>query len=258
MSWKINPSISDLLWSIMKHAYLFLILLVACDAPIEDAQEVIDRSIEAHHANYLDKRIAFEFRERSYSVHRKASGYVYTRMWEDDSLGLIEDILVNSHKFTRTINGDTVLVDEEWSAKYASSVNSVLYFFQVPLILNDRAANKKLLDRVEINGRRYYPVQVTFDQEGGGEDFEDVFVYWIHDEDFTVDYFAYQYSTDGGGVRFREAVNRYTLDGHVFQDYINYEVTVGTALASIPALWENDELNELSRIENKNVRITNF
>ena len=72
--------------------------------------------------------------------------------------------------------------------KYISSVNSVHYFAHLPYGLNDKAVNKKLVGDAEINGMPYYQLKVTFSQNGGGTDHHDEFLYWIHKENFTIDY----------------------------------------------------------------------
>jgi hypothetical protein len=242
----------------MKYLPFLLLLLMACQPSLSDSQEIIDQSIQAYNADYSGKKISFDFRDREYSLVREAGNYTYTRSWDDDSLGRVKDVLVNSSRFTRLVEGDTVNLDDEWISRYSASVNSVLYFFQIPIILNDPAAIKTLKEEVAISGKKYYTIQVTFSEDGGGEDFEDLFMYWVSQEDFMVDFFAYSYTVEGGGVRFREATNRSELAGHIFQDYINFKAEIGTPLGELPMLWEAGELEELSRIENQNIRILNL
>jgi len=231
---------------------------LACNSPKPkeyDPQILVDRAISAHGANLSGKKISFDFRDRRYTLKRDNDSYSYMRAWQDDSLGFIQDILVNSEDFIRFQDGDSVTLDEEWTRKYANSVNSVFYFFQVPYVLNDRGAIKKFVGEFDIKGEPYLGVQVTFSEEGGGEDFEDVFVYWIHKEFSTVDFFAYSYITDGGGVRFREAINRRKAGGLLIQDYINYKSEKSTPLNALPDLLNQGKLEELSRIENTKVKV---
>ncbi len=236
--------------------FLFILLIAsACSQSVPDAQQLIDQSIIAHGADLQGKYAEFDFRDKHYSVTREKYAFTYTRSWQDDSLGFIEDVLVNSSRFTRKIKGDTVTVTDEWVKKYTSSVNSVLYFFQVPYVLNDRGAIKNYDGEYLINNEPYDCVRVTFSEDGGGEDHEDVFLYWIHKESKTIDFFAYSYLTEGGGVRFREAINRRKIEGFVVQDYINYEAKKGTPLNALPKLFEQGNLKELSRIKNTKVKI---
>ena len=67
---------------------------------------------------------------------------------------------------------------------------------------------------------------------------------------------AYNYLTDGGGVRFREAKNIREIDGFLFQDYNNYKPkNKATALDSLPKLFEKASLLLISEIKNKNIKV---
>lgn len=48
-----------------------------------------------------------------------------------------------------------------------------------------------------------------------------------------MDFLAYEYNVNGGGVLFREAFNSRMIEGMRFQDYINYGALVGTLLDSL-------------------------
>lgn len=236
--------------------FTILIILFSCSDKGNKAQEIIDAAIEAHGGqNYSSRLVTFTFRDKEYSVSRDAATFTYTRSFEDDSLGSVKDVLINSADFYRIVNDDTIALSDEWKRRYSNSVNAVLYFMQLPYLLNDPAARKTYLQEDSIEGEPYHVVKVTFMSEGGGEDFEDEYMYWIHQKTHTVDYLAYNYQTDGGGVRFRKAYNRQKVGSILFQDYINYEVPVGTALEDIPELYEQDKLKELSRIENTAIKV---
>ena len=236
----------------------FLLIGFACTQPAPkeyDPQVIIDQAISAHGANFSGKKVSFEYRDKMYTLKRGKKSFTYIRSWHDDSLGFVQDILINSKDFTRFQDGDSVVLDEEWTGKYSSSVNSVLYFVEILYRLNDRAVVKKYIGEFEIKGEPYLAVQVTFNQDGGGQDHEDVFIHWIHKEFSTLDFLAYSYITDGGGVRFREAINRGKPGGLMVQDYINYKADKGEPLQNLPELFNQGKLEELSRIENTNVKV---
>ncbi|MEP1787778.1 DUF6503 family protein, partial [Reichenbachiella sp.] len=202
---------------------LAIVLLFGC-TPNKDPQKIINLAIAKHGGQLFEGRtVTFDFRDKHYLVQRKQEGYTYIRSFEDDSLGQVKDVLINSTDLERYVNDTLLNIDDEWKFKYANSVNSVLYFFQLPYGLNDAAVRKKYLGQKVINDRLYEKIQVTFGQENGGKDFEDVFVYWINAKTSTLDYLAYSYLTDGGGIRFRQAVNRRNIKGMTFQDYINFK-----------------------------------
>ncbi len=59
--------------------------------------------------------------------------------------------------------------------------------------------------------------KLTFNEDSGGDDFEDVFIYWFNTETYRMDYLAYEYHTDEGGMRFREAFNPREINGVLMQ-----------------------------------------
>lgn len=237
---------------------LFLIVLVgvvmsACSYEAEEAQKVVDAAIKAHGQHQLSgTQISFVFRDKSYTVSRTDSGYQYTRMFID-SLEFVEDVLVNSTDFVRMINGDTIELADSMVSKYSNSVNSVLYFIQLPYLLNDMAVVKSYEGTQQIDGNTYDIIKVQFRSDGGGKDYDDEYRYWFNQKNHLLDYLAYNYVTEGGGVRFREAYNRLERNGIMFQDYINYEVPLGTPLSKIPSLYQAGKLKVLSKIVNEKI-----
>ncbi|MDH5602711.1 MAG: hypothetical protein OEY51_02165 [Cyclobacteriaceae bacterium] len=215
---------------------------------------IIDRAIEyAGGEKFLNLHVEFDFRGRHYVGKRKHGLYQYERIFSD-STGLYRDIL-NNEGFVRQLNDEEVMLPDTMAAKYTRSVNSVLYFGLLPFGLNDGAVRKKFLGEGSLKGKEYYKVMVTFEEEGGGDDYEDVFIYWIGKENYKIDYFAYTYVTDGGGSRFREAINPRVIEGILFQDYINYKPREeGRALLlKYDSLFESGLLEELSTIETENI-----
>ena len=237
---------------------LLVLLNSSCSSSSSKAQTTIDNAIEAHGGNKLQQaRVAFDFRDRHYTYTRQKENFTYTREFTD-SLGQVRDVLTNS-RFYRLIDGDTATLTDERVKAYSNSVNSVLYFSVLPFGLNDPAVNKAYLGETEIEGEPYHLVKVTFDQEGGGEDFEDQFLYWINSETNTMDYLAYSYKTDGGGVRFRKAVNPRVVEGVRFQDYINYKPkTKEASLEEMENLYKKGELEVLSEINLENIKVEPF
>ena len=244
-----------------KYAWGLIILLVlsaACQSPKEptpSAQEIIDASIKAHGGDvYQDFAAAFTFRDKDYTIQKAGEAFTYTRTFakEGDTL---HDVLANG-AFTRQINGQVTAVPDTMATKYANSVNSVAYFALLPAPLNDPAAKKQYLGQEAIKGINYHKIKVTFAEEGGGDDFDDVFIYWIHPENSHMDYLAYEYHVNGGGIRFRETINPREMGGIRWQDYVNYKAEVGkVALEDTGKAFEKGELKELSRILLENVKV---
>lgn len=119
--------------------------------------------------------------------------------------------------------------------------------------------NKSYASTVEIDGTKYHKIKVTFDAEGGGEDFEDVFYYWFDTEDYSMDYLAYSYNEEdeGTGMRFRVAYNPRKVNGVTIQDYKNLKPKVkdSVPLEVIDQAYLDGKLEELSLIELEDVVI---
>ncbi|MGJ8760464.1 MAG: DUF6503 family protein [Polaribacter sp.] len=238
---------------------LFLAFLISCK-PSENkltAQQIIDKAIISSGSDKVaNSEINFEFRDKKYIANRKPNGsFKLTRKQKDDKVGFISDVLSND-KFERIVNGIPYQVNDSIANILANSVNSVHYFSVLPFGLNDKAVIKKLLPSTSIKDEEYYKVQVTFSEDGGGEDFDDVFIYWIGKQDFLVDYLAYSYHTNGGGKRFR-AINKEVLkNGIRFVNYDNYKpLNDGISLIDIDKAFEKNELKKLSEINLENIEV---
>lgn len=219
------------------------------------AQAIIDQAIAAHGGEkFEDLQIAFDFRDRHYTATRQGGLFTYTRSFTD-STGQVEDRLDNEG-FLRKVNGRPVTLPEERKKAFTMSVNSVIYFALLPYGLNDPAVHKQYLGEATIRQQPYHKIKVSFAREGGGVDYEDVFIYWIHQKTHVLDYLAYSYLTDGGGMRFRAAYAPRQIGGLRFQQYINYEpLDKQAALADMDKLYESGQLKELSRIELENISV---
>lgn len=241
---------------------LFVFAVFACKntetkSP-KTAQEIVDLAIEkACNGNCDNSIVSFDFRKKAYQVVRSNGKFQLTRIAKD-SIATITDV-VNNDGLKRYMNELEVTVKDTLVTPISDGVNSVFYFAQLPYGLNDTAAKKQLLDEVTINNELYYSLKVTFNEEGGGTDFDDEFIYWIHKTNFTVDFLAYSYAVNGGGIRFREAYNPRVVKGIRFVDYRNFKpLSKKSALETLPRLFENKGLKLLSTIETENVQVSLF
>ncbi|MBT8218419.1 MAG: deoxyribose-phosphate aldolase [Bacteroidia bacterium] len=239
--------------------FLFASICITCiqsepEQETQAAQDIIDSAIAAHGGEAYDSlRVAYSFRDKDYTIVINGGNYEYTRSYRD-STGSYYDVL-NNNGFQRTKDGEIQDLSEKDVRRYGNSLNSVTYFTLLPRGLNDPAVNKEMMSPDTINSVPYYVIKVTFDQEGGGEDFEDEYRYWIHKENRTIDFLAYNFHVNNGGVRFREAKEPTVFAGVRFQNYINYKPEdKDTPLAELPKLFEEGKLNSLSEINNEDIR----
>ncbi len=220
---------------------------LSCQQKI-DAQQIVDACIAAHGGEAFQYSfIEFEFRGKHYSSERRDGYFKYKRVYRDSTRWVVD--ILDNNGFTRTINSQTITLDDKTRNSLSNSLNSVMYFALLPFPLNDPAVKKQYLGGTIIHGQPYYQIKITFRPEGGGDDFEDAFLYWIHKEKHTMDYFAYRYHINGGGVRFREAVNPRVIKGIRLADYINYKPADETmALTLLDAEYEAGNLLKVSEV----------
>ncbi|KAA2217511.1 DUF6503 family protein [Maribacter flavus] len=237
--------------------FVLLGLIMSCEVKekIPTAQEIIDQSIQVSGgSNYTKSNIDFDFRDIHYSSKLENGNKVLERIIESDT-ALILDRKEPSG-FKRFVNDSLIVLTDSLANNYANSVNSVHYFANLPYGLNDRAVQKKILGKVDIKGKSYYKIEVTFKEEGGGDDFDDVYIYWFHTETFKPDYLAYEFHVNGGGQRFREAYNERYVGNIRFVDYKNYKPnTENTSIYNIDSLYVNNQLELLSNITLENVKV---
>jgi len=242
----------------MKNILAILILAVGCESPAPTAQEIIDESINRSGLNQLDRaKVNFNFRKINYAFSQSDGKFNYARTQFDSISNEIKDVLTNDG-LQRFFNDSLITLEQKKIDAYSSSVNSVMYFAFLPYRLNDIAVNKEYANTVELNGTLYHKIKVTFNAEGGGEDFEDVFYYWFDVNDYSMDYLAYSYEEkDGKGMRFRVAYNSRTINGVTIQDYKNLKPRIKNSipLAEIDQAYLDDKLDQLSVIELDNVEI---
>ena len=219
------------------------------------ANLIINKAIEVSGGEKFNKStISFQFRDKKYKAQRDNGLFVLERIFKDTS-GIIRDELSNSG-FKRFINEELQNLPDSLADIYSNSVNSVHYFSILPFGLNDPAVNKSYIGETTIKGKQYHKIRVTFDEIGGGNDYEDVFVYWVGKDDFKVDFLAYSFRENGGGMRFRKAFNERYVKGIRFVDYNNFKPRNNASdVSDLDQLFVKGKLELLSKIELTDVNV---
>lgn len=234
-----------------------LLILVSCSNSSHiSTSQIINKSIKAHGWDQDDFSIVFDFRDYQYELKRKNKFYSFQRTTKKEG-NVVKDLMSSKKKLMRFINDKSVELSDSVTNAFSNSLNSVMYFFQLPRPLNDQVVVHKYLGLTKIFNKRYWTIKVTFKENGGGKDYQDEFRYWININNRQIDYLAYNYLTEGGGTRFRQAVNKELNKGFIFQDYINFKPNVKfVSLDSLPILFEAGNLIKVSSIKNKNIQVT--
>ena len=247
--------------SMKKSIFIALtIIAFACKDQVKKgltAQEIVDKSIQASGGAdlYESSTIAFSFRGRDYISEMMGKRKTLKRIQKNDTINVLD--MISPLGFERFENDSLVVLHDSLATKYGNSVNSVHYFAKLPYGLNDPAVRKELLGTTEVKGKSYYKIMVTFDQDGGGDDFDDTYVYFFNKSTFKADYLAYDFHVNGGGMRFREAYNERYVNGIRFVDYKNMKpIDENVSVLEVDKLFNTNMLELLSKIELKNVRVS--
>lgn len=234
-----------------------LFLLVGCSS-LQDEKSAENALIAevraAHGTDQLDATgLQFVLRGMIYTRIPSENGWNYSRLQIINDSTIIRDEW-KGDTVERFMNEERQIISSEQANAYKNSINSVFYFALLPDALADEAVRVQLLDEIEIFGTEYMKFQVTFTEDGGGEDFEDIYVYWVSKKEKTMDYFAYQYFTEGGGMRFREVSNVQPIHGFRFQDYRNYKPLHDVTIFQLDSLFEAGVMELVSEINLENIQ----
>jgi len=240
------------------HYFLLILIFIACKeekAKALTAQEIIDKSITISGGQLFEKStVSFDFRKRNYISEMVDGKEVLTRIMKTDT-AVIKDVRTGNG-LIRYIDGSTITLADTTANKYANSVNSVHYFSKLPYGLNDPAVQKEHIGEIKIKGKDYYKIKVTFNEVGGGDDFDDTYIYWINKETFKPDFLGYSFHVDGGGTRFRVAYNERYVNKIRFVDYENLKPKNGkSSIYEADSLYIKDGLELLSKIELENISV---
>lgn len=220
------------------------------------AQEVIDKSISVSGGeSYVSNKISFDFRGITYTSTPVGNQKILTRQSRTDSTEILD--VRSPEGFERFVNDSLVILPDTLTTAYSNAVNSVHYFAYLPYGLNDRAVQKRYLGKTKIGPSEYYEIEVTFNENGGGDDFDDTYIYWFNTKTFKPDYLAYEFHVDGGGQRFRVAFNERIVGNIRFVDYKNYKSkNTDVPISSIDSLYTDESLVLLSEITLENIKVT--
>jgi len=242
--------------NLTKTAFLSLTLIfsfIQLSAQSDDkAQQIVDRAIEVSGGErFMKSEVSFTFRGKRHFVDQNDKNFYYSRTFSENG-DSIKDELDNGI-FKRYVNGEDSGKSKRQLSRAFEDVNSVSYFALLPYKLNDGAVIKQYVGEIEIKGKLYDKVKVTFEGEGSGDSPDNIFYYWFNRATGFMDYLGYT----KGGFRFRAAYNQRVVNGVRLADYVNYSggVYTANALEEYDQLYNADKLKELSRIVLEDVEV---
>ncbi|HKK39885.1 MAG TPA: DUF6503 family protein, partial [Cryomorphaceae bacterium] len=138
-------------------------------------EAIVDSAIAYHGGDlYENADLGFGFRGREYRAIRQDGKFEYVNTYRDSAGDHLRRL--TNEGFSQELNNEIIALTEKDSTTRAASVNSVIYFALLPGMLKTQAADKEFLGTEVIEGQQYYKVRVTFSEQGGGEDYDDVFL----------------------------------------------------------------------------------
>ena len=245
---------------------LALALLAACAEPPHPqgdagALALLERAREAHGSAALDRaEVRFSFRGTPFVLHRDGGAFRYARTTTDSLSRTVEEVVDNdgAHRFA---DGAEVALDADEAAALATAVNSVAYFALLPAPLADAAVRARSLGPGAVGGEPFDRVGVTFARDGGGEDWDDRYVYWLR-PDGRIAYYAYSYEPDPAdtsrtetGTRFRALLDERRVGGVLFQDWRNLTADSVGALEAYAAAHDAGRTFAVSEVVLDSVRV---
>lgn len=259
MPHSLQPSPSPFVAPGRVRAGLLAIPVLALSAACQDrdpAAEAVAESIQVHGGERFENMdVSFTFRDDRFRVIRDGGLFRYERTYRDEEGREIRETLDNEGT-SLEVDGREVPLGTRERLRVESDVNSVVYFAFLPFRLQEPSVRLRDLGEARVGGEPYRVVEVTFDEEGGGRDWQDRFIYWFHRDEATLDYLAHSYARGGGVTRFRRAVNRREVGGLLIQDYENYTAEDEIAdLLEYPRLLEEGGLRLVSMVELEEVDV---
>ena len=218
---------------------------------------IVDRAIAFHGGElYRHSTAELDICSKSGCFHLrvKADGDA----WEHRVSGQVRDRLLKvraTHDAVEAWEDGEPLAIAGKEQSYRDFAMARVYFPFLPYRLNDPSVLKQDLGLVDWEGRKLHRVKVTF-ESGSSTDADDEYMYWFDPGTGRVELFAYSYSENGGGLRFRRATDHRRVGGILFFDQENLGVEgEGLSVDLIDPAFVAERMRHVSTIRLKNIRV---
>ncbi len=237
---------------------LFPFAAIGEGAELQSRVAIVDRAIEHHGGEiYRHSETELDLCSKSgcfqvtanldgdrwaYTVSGKSGGSQLRVLSADDRL-----------KVQRDGAEEAVTADKE--QRFRDWAMARVYFCFLPFRLNDPSVLKQSLGLVGWNGRRLHKVKVTF-RAGTSTDAGDQYMYWFDPETARLEYLAYSYDDNSGGLSFRRAVRHRRIGGLLFFDQENYGPDgPGLSVDAIDPAYVRDAMRHVSTVRLEGIRV---
>ncbi len=240
-----------------------LLLLVPIQAFGQDAVpqsrlEIVDRAIE-HHGGEIYRHSETELdlcsKSGCFHVVARMDGDEWAYTVSGKSRGSHQEVISTHDRLTVWRDGSEVPVAADREQGFRDWAMARVYFCFLPFRLNDPSVLKQDLGLVDWDGRSLHKVKVTF-EAGSSTDAGDQYMYWFDPETARLEYLAYSYDDNGGGLRFRRAVRHRRIGGLLFFDQENFGADgPGLSVDMIDAAFVRDSMRHVSTVRLEEIQV---
>lgn len=232
-------------------------LAEAVSGPVERL-EIVDRAI-AHHGGETYRAITTELdvcsKSGCFHVLSRADGDRFDYTVSGRAAGASRAVSSSGGELSVHLDGVAANLPADQQQRYRDWAMARIYFCFLPYRLNDPGVYKQDLGLVSWDNRRLHRVKVTF-EPGSSTDASDEYMYWFDPETGRLEYFAYTYDDNGGGLRFRRAVGHRRIGGILFFDQENLGVEgPDLSVDAIDEAYVRGTLRSISTVRLENIEV---
>ncbi len=241
----------------------WILVLAPLAAPAPDPTPparvaIVERAIE-HHGGEIYRHSETELAVCSKSGCFDVKARLDGDRWAYDVAGRSGDSRLHVHSahdaLTVRRDGAAEAVAADREQKFRDWAMARVYFCFLPFRLNDPSVHQQDLGLVDWDDRRLHKVKVTF-EAGTSTDAGDEYMYWFDPETGRLEYLAYSYDDNGGGLRFRRAVRHRRIGGLLFFDQENHGIDgPGLSVDAIDAAYVHDAMRHVSTVRLEDIRV---
>ena len=184
---------------------------------------IVDRAIEHHGGEIYEYSLTeLEICSKSgcFELRARRNGGEFDYLAKGEVRGTQREVRSTNDDVWLVEDGTTVEVDAERASGLRDWVSARIYYPFLPFRLNDESVFKQDLGLETWDGESLHKVKVSF-VAGSSTSAEDEYLYWFEPETGRLVQFAYGFSGNPGGLRFRRGLNYRRVGGILFFDQEN-------------------------------------
>lgn len=222
-----------------------------------DGAEIVARSIGLHGGDVLShSSVELEVCSRSgcYRIGARVHGEVFDLQASGEVRGHNRRVRITNESTELWQDDHRQVVEKDRVQSLRDWVMARVYFVFLPFRLQDESVRQEDLGIEIWNERPLRKVKISF-ARGSSSGADDEFLYWFDPDSGRLEQFAYSYSGDPGGLRFRRAFHYRRVGGILFYDQENWGVEgPGLTVDEITPEWVSG-WDLVSTVELKDIRV---